>query len=205
MQNQEKREKKWETYIWCTWGYCTWGNANHRKQTKWMRSIRPGILHLGQSNPRKEKKGHEKYGPGANATQGNANKGKYNNEKHAPGATAPWAIQTTERKNEKHATGATAPGAIWSPRKRRNEKHAPGATAPGAFWSPRNEQKTKQNWEPWTQGYCTWGNKRQRRWTNAKYAPGVLPLGQFNLKKNKQRNEKHALGATEPGAIEDKA
>jgi hypothetical protein len=57
-----------------------------------------GSMHVWQSNPKKEKKGHEKHAPEANATQGNTNKRKYNNEKHAPGATTAGASRRNKRK-----------------------------------------------------------------------------------------------------------
>jgi hypothetical protein len=105
--------------------------AMEDKESKQMRSMHLGLLHLGQCKPHYSQTNHEK---------------------HAPGATAPGAIQTTERTEirsmhlgllhlgelklrAEHCEACNTWGyCIWCNRRQRNksnEKHAPGATAPG--------------------------------------------------------------------------
>jgi hypothetical protein len=81
-----------------------------------------GLLHLGQFNPKKDKK---------------------RNEMHAPGATAPGAIQTQEGTDMRSMHLGLLHLRQLNPKnvKKSNETHAPGATAPRAMQTQERREK----------------------------------------------------------------
>jgi surface antigen len=73
-----------ESYTGGTWSYCTWGNANQRKETKEMKCMHLGLLHMGGSMHlgllhlgefKKERGENNRYTQG-NCTWGNSNQRK---------------------------------------------------------------------------------------------------------------------------------